>query len=149
MTAGKESMACCRTFPAVHTAVFAAFLTAWTIALLSPVPHESAERVLGGPWQVFLFGKGLHVSAYCFLAVLGGTLPLGGWRWTWVLAGLVVHGGLTEFFQQFVGRTARLEDVGLDAIGVTIGGLIVLAWRTTRRGRVGQERPAGKELPRG
>jgi len=71
-------MACCRTLPAIHAAVFAAFLTAWTIALLSPVPHQSAERVLGDPFSVFVFGKGLHISGYAFLAVLGGTLPLRG-----------------------------------------------------------------------
>src|SRR5215208_3395192 len=125
-------MACCRTLPAIHVAVFAAFLTAWTIALLSPVPHQSAAHFLGGPFWVFIFGKGLHISAYAFLAVLGGTLPLRNGKWTWVLIGLVVHGGVTEFFQQFVGRTARLEDVGLDAIGVALGGLVVWRWRSLR-----------------
>jgi VanZ family protein len=138
-------MACCRVSPTAHATVFIAFLTAWTVALLSPVPHESAQRVLGGPWQEFLFGKGLHITAYAFLAVLGGTLPFRGWRWTWVLVGLVAHGGVTEFFQQFTGRTARLEDVGLDAIGAAIGGLVVLGWRALRGGRVRQEAPAVDE----
>jgi hypothetical protein len=142
-------MACCRIVTAIHTVVFAASLTAWTIALLSPVPHQSAERVLGGSLQVFLFGKGLHVSAYAFLAVLGGTLPLRGWKWTWVLVGLVAHGGLTEFFQQFVGRGASVRDVGLDSIGVTIGGLIVLAWRSRRATRGRQERPPVDERAAG
>ena len=132
-------MACCRLFPAVHAAVFVAFLTAWTIALLSPVPQQSAQHWLGGPFWVFVFGKGLHISAYAFLTVLGGTLPLPNGRWAWVPAGLVAHGGVTEFFQQFTGRTARLEDVGLDAIGVAVGGLAVWAWRALR-GR--QKRPA-------
>jgi hypothetical protein len=139
-------MACCRLVPAIHAAVFAAFLTAWTIALLSPVPHQSAERVLGGPFWVFVFGKGLHISAYAFLAVLGGTLPLRTWRWTWILVGLVAHWAVTEFFQQFVGRTARLEDVGLDAIGVAIGGLAVWAGRALRarqKGPAVDERAAG------
>lgn|SRR5262245_8483121 len=139
-------MACCRLLPAVHTAIFTAFLTAWTIALLSPVPHQSAERVLGDAFSVFLFGKGLHIGAYAFLAVLGGTLPLQNGRWIWVLVGLVAHGGVTEFFQQFVGRTARLEDVGLDAIGVAVGGLVVWGGRAVRARQKGppvDERAAG------
>ncbi|MBO0698507.1 MAG: VanZ family protein [Zavarzinella sp.] len=142
-------MACCRIFTAVHAVVFAGFLTAWTIALLSPVPHQSAERVLGGPLQVFLFGKGLHISAYAFLAVLGATLPWRGWKWTWVLVGLVAHGAVTEFFQQFVGRGASVRDVGLDAIGVTVGGLLVWAWRSRRSARGRQEPPPGDERPAG
>jgi hypothetical protein len=135
-------MACCRILPACHTAVFAAFLTAWTIALLSPVPHQSAEHWLGGPLWVFVFGKGLHISAYAFLTVLGGTLPLPNWKWTWVPAGLIVHGAVTEFFQQFAGRTARLEDVGLDAIGVAVGTLVVWGGRVLR---ARQKRPAVDE----
>ena len=118
-------------FSWIHTAVFAAFLTAWTIALLSPVPSEQAERVFGGPWEVFLFGKGLHITAYAFLAVLGGTIRRLERRWVWVLPGLVVHGALTEFFQQFVGRGASVGDVGLDSIGIAIGGLLV--WLLRRR----------------
>ena len=116
-------------FSWIHTAVFAAFLTAWTIALLSPIPIEEAERTLGGPWEVFLFGKGLHISAYAFLTVLGGTIRWFERRWLWVLPGLVVHGALTEFFQQFTGRSARLEDVGLDSLGIAIGGFVVWAIR--------------------
>jgi hypothetical protein len=139
-------MACCRILPAIHAAVFAAFLTAWTIALLSPVPQQSAQHWLGGPFWVFVFGKGLHISAYAFLTVLGGTLPLSNWRWIWVPAGLVAHGAVTEFFQQFVGRTARIEDVGLDAIGVAVGGLFVWAGRALRARQKGptiDERAAG------
>jgi VanZ family protein len=134
-------MSCCRILPVVHILVFAAFLTAWTIALLSPVPQKSAERVLGGAFWVLVFGKGLHVGAYAFLAILGGTL--GGRQGRWVLLALVLHGGLTEFFQQFVGRTTALRDAGLDALGVMVGGLVVLGWRAVRSR--GQERPAGQE----
>jgi hypothetical protein len=139
-------MACCRFAPAIHTAVFGAFLTAWTIALLSPVPHQSAKRVLGDAFSVFIFGKGLHIGAYAFLAVLGGTLPLRNWSWAWMLPGLIAHGAVTEFFQQFVGRTARLEDVGLDAIGVAFGGLVVWVWRAMR---AREERPPGDERAAG
>jgi hypothetical protein len=124
--------------------VFVAFLTAWTIALLSPVPHQSAERVLGSPFSVFMFGKGLHIAAYAFLTVLGGTVRLFGGRWWWIVPGLIAHGGLTEFFQQFVGRTARIEDLGLDTIGIVLGALVVLGWRGLKRNR-----SAGESANRG
>lgn len=118
-----------RRFELAHVIVFAAFLLAWTIALELPVPHESAQKVLGGPLEEFFFGKGLHICAYAFLTVLGGTVAIFGRRWWWVLPGLVAHGGITEFFQQFTGRTARIEDVGLDTIGVALGSLLIFAWR--------------------
>lgn len=113
-----------RLFAWIHTCIFAAFLIAWTIALLSPVP-EQAQRVFGSPWEMFLFGKGLHISAYAFLTVLGGTIRWLKGRWVWVLPALVAHGALTEFFQQFVGRGASIGDVGLDSIGIAVGGLLV------------------------
>jgi hypothetical protein len=124
-----------RTLRLVHLLVFAAFLIAWTIALLSPVPHQSAERVLGSSFSVFMFGKGLHIAAYAYLTVLGGTVALFGGKWWWIVPGLIVHGALTEFFQQFVGRTARVEDLGLDTIGIVIGALGVLGWRRLKRDR--------------
>jgi len=124
-----------RTLHLLHFLIFAAFLIAWTIALLSPVPHQSAERVLGSPFSVFMFGKGLHIAAYAFLTVLGGTVALFGRKWWWIVPGLILHGGLTEFFQQFVGRTARVEDLGLDTIGIVIGALVVLGWRRLKRDR--------------
>jgi len=123
-------MGLCRRWPTLHVFLFFGFLTAWTVALLSRVPHESAREVLGSDYGVWLFGKTLHVTAYAFLALLGATAVAFGRKWVWVLPGLVIHGGLTEFFQQFVGRGSRLEDVGLDSIGVAIGGLI--AWRLRR-----------------
>lgn len=128
-------MSCCRSWPAIHAGLFAAFLTVWTVALLSPVPHDSAKKVLGSEYGIFLFAKTVHVSAYAFLTVLGGTATLFGRQWWWVLPGLVVHGGLTEYFQQFVGRGSRIEDVGLDAIGVAVGGFVTWAIRSYRRYR--------------
>jgi VanZ family protein len=125
-------MTCCSVYRACHVAVFAAFLIAWTVVLLLPVPAQSAQRVLGSPFSVFIFGKALHITAYAFLAVLGGTIALFGRKWVWVLPGLVAHGGLTEFLQSFTGRTSRIEDVGLDTIGVAVGALIVLGWRWFR-----------------
>jgi VanZ family protein len=112
----------------LHALIFAGFLIAWSVALLLPVPQERAERTLGGPWEVFLFGKGLHISAYFYLTVLGGTMAFAKNWWKWLLVGLWVHGGLTEFLQQFTGRTASLRDWGLDSVGVLLGSSIVWWW---------------------
>ena len=136
-------MSCCRAWPTAHVFVFAFALTAWTVALLSPVPHDSARKVLGSEWGVFLFAKTLHVGTYAVLTVLGGTVAAFGRRWWWVLPGLVAHGGLTEYLQGFVGRGSRYEDVGLDSLGVAIGGLVVLAVRAVNRPRP----PAGPSTP--
>jgi|SRR5262245_10826956 len=117
-----------RLFAILHLLCFLGILTAWTVVLLRPVP-EGPKRALS-EWQAFLVGKALHVSAYAFLSALGGTMVLLGRHWPWVLVLLVVHGGLTEFFQQFVGRGASIKDVGLDSLGIAIGGLI--AWAVRR-----------------
>jgi VanZ family protein len=119
----------------LHLFVFFFGLTAWTVALLSPVPHDQAKQVLGSDYGVWLFGKSLHVAAYAGLTLTGAMAVAFGRRWWWVLPGMVVHGALTEFFQRFVGRGARVEDVGLDSIGVAIGGLAAWAWRSVSRGR--------------
>jgi hypothetical protein len=120
-----------RAWPRIHVAVFAAALTAWTVALLSPVPHESAKEVLGSDRTLFLFAKGLHVGVYAVLAILGGSVAAFGRKWVWVLPALVAHGGVTEFIQQYVpGRTGRIEDVGIDSIGIAAGGLVVWAYRS-------------------
>jgi len=128
-------MSCCRPWPTAHVLLFAVALIAWTVALLSPVPHDSARSVLGSDWGVFLFGKTLHVGTYAVLTVLGGTAAAFGRRWWWVLPGLVAHGALTEYLQGFVGRGSRIEDVGLDSLGIAIGGLVVLVARTVNRPR--------------
>jgi VanZ family protein len=121
----------------VHLAIFVLLLAAWTCALWSPVPHESAREALGSDWHVFLFGKGLHISVYAFLTILGGTVCKFGKRWWWVLPVLVAHGGLIEVVQPYVGRTGSLRDVGLDTLGIVIGGMIV--WIARRvRGRNGK-----------
>ncbi|WP_020474069.1 VanZ family protein [Zavarzinella formosa] len=111
-----------------HLLVFVAFFTAWTIALLSPVPKESAKEILGDEDNIFYFGKLLHVAAYAWLAVLGGTIWLMRTRWSWIVVLLIVHGELTEYFQQFVGRTSSVRDTLLDSTGVLIGALLVRFW---------------------
>src|SRR5262245_6964385 len=120
----------------VHLICFLGFLAAWTVVLLRPVP-EAPKRVLTD-WEAFIVGKCLHVGAYAFLAALGGTMALLRRRWPWVLVALVAHGAMTEFFQQFVGRGASVKDVGLDSIGIALGGLVAWAIR-----RFGDRRPIG------
>jgi VanZ family protein len=132
----------------IHLAVFALFLIAWTIALLMPVPHESAEKVLGDSFGVFLFGKSLHIGSYTFLTVLGGTVAIFGRRWWWVLPGLLIHGSLIEIIQPHVGRTGRIEDVGLDLIGIVIGGFVILGWqRFTSRANLETQAAAESSPP--
>ena len=119
-----------RSWARLHVAFFVLVLAAWTAALLSPAPHDSARKVLGSDWTIFLFGKSLHVGSYAALTVLGGTAAAFGRKWIWLIPGLITHGGLTEFLQQFVGRTARIEDAALDTVGVVLGALIVQGYRT-------------------
>jgi VanZ family protein len=121
------------TWSRLHVAVFAIALVAWTVALLIPIPHNSAKRVLGSDFGLFLFAKSLHVATYAAITLIGATARAFGPRWWWVLPGMVFHGGLTEFLQMFVDRGARLEDVGLDSIGVAIGGSITLLIRRMSR----------------
>jgi VanZ like family len=128
-------MSCCRRWPILHVVVFALAMTAWTIALLVPVPQKSAREVLGSDWGIFLFAKTIHVSIYAILTIVGGTAAYFGRKWIWVLPALVLHGALTEFFQQFTGRTARVEDVGLDTLGIAIGGFLVWWLRRISQGR--------------
>ena len=117
----------------LHTAIFLAFLISWTVALLSPVPEESASKVLGDKDTIWIFGKGLHISAYAWLAFLGVSCV--GPRWQgWMVAGLILHGITTEYFQDFVGRTGAVRDALLDSIGVTIGTSIILLWQQYRGG---------------
>lgn len=113
----------------LHVAAFAAFVAAWTVALLVPIPEQTAREVLGPGDAMFWFAKAVHVGSYTFLAILGGTMALVGRHGKWVFAGLIGHGCLTEFIQTFVGRHGCVRDVLIDAIGVSIGAGLVLAWR--------------------
>ena len=47
-----------------------------------------------------------------------------------LLAVVLVHAPLSEFLQQFTGRTPQLTDVGLDWLGVTLG--VMLTWKKWR-----------------
>jgi VanZ family protein len=117
----------------LHAAIFLAFLISWTIALLSPVPEESASKVLGDKESIFIFGKGLHLTAYAWLAFLGVSCVSPRWQ-GWMAAGLILHGITTEFFQDFVGRTGAVRDALLDSLGVVVGTSIILVWQKYRAG---------------
>jgi VanZ family protein len=99
-------------------ALWLALLGLWTYGLLSPsAPEELGEYVPEG--LHFYAGKGLHVFAYAVLAFGAAWLPT-PWRWaTWV--GLVLHAGLTEWLQPFVGRGGSVWDVLIDCGGITLG----------------------------
>ncbi|MFL5338851.1 MAG: VanZ family protein [Gemmataceae bacterium] len=114
--------------------VWAALFIAWTVALLRPIPQQVVHAV-GGAQPSFWIAKTLHVSVYAGLSVLIAWLPFPR-RWRLVLlAVLYLHGGATEFFQQWVpGRTASWWDVARDSLGTTIGVLLCC-----RRWRVGDD----------
>ena len=75
--------------------------------VLIPVPHKSAREVLGSDFGIFLLAKALHVGTYALLTIFGATATWFGRKWFWVLPALVLHGALTEFFQQFTGQLGR------------------------------------------
>jgi hypothetical protein len=110
----------------VYAVVFFVSLVLWTVALLIPLPNQSAKDVLGTWDAVFVVHKIVHVCAYSYLTVLAGLLTLSNrQRWA-VLALLSFHGFATEFFQQFVNRGASWRDVGLDHIGILFG--VLASW---------------------
>lgn len=118
----------------IHSLLIVAFVSSWTVALLSPVPMDSARKVLNDD-GIFLFSKFLHFSAYAFLMVLCGTHRLMRNHWTWLVVFLVVHGELTEYIQQFVGRHMSVRDALIDSAGVLIGAVIVGYWWRSRESR--------------
>jgi VanZ family protein len=101
------------------------YAAAWTAALLSTVPL-AAKGTLIPQEYFFSTGKALHVSAYTVFALLTSRLPLTAVNRRWMLLVVVLHGPLTEFLQQFTGRTASVMDVGFDWIGVGLG--VGLSW---------------------
>ena len=116
----------------VWTAVF----VGWTVSLLRPIPPGAVEA-MGGPEPSFWFAKCLHVSVYAAFALSAAFLPGSLALRRWIPVALVLHGGLTEYLQQFVHRGASWRDVGLDALGVAIG--VLLTWKrwlgtSSRRG---------------
>src|SRR5262245_15802549 len=123
----------------LRVAVWLVLLAAWTRALLTPVP-PGAVKALGGSDSAFWFGKTLHVGVYATLAILTIVLPFPRWWRLSFLVALVLHGGATEYLQQFVERTGSLRDFGLDVLGCMIGAALGFRW-LCRRGEPFGEPP--------
>lgn len=106
---------------ALHALAFIAFLALWTWKLLQsqPVPEGVSVGLSSG--VKFGLAKSLHVCAYAFLTVLGGSLAR-RLRW-WVVVLLVLHAIGTEIGQTFVPhRSGTVMDVLIDCCGIA-GGL--------------------------
>ena len=114
--------------PRLQLAAFLVFLALWTWKLLEP--HPVPEAVTSGlaAWEKFALAKSLHVCAYAFLTVLGGTISP---RWTWRAVGLLMlHGVGTEIGQTFVPhRTGTVTDVLIDWAGIGAGVVVTRVWR--------------------
>jgi VanZ family protein len=105
------------------------YLSAWTVALLTPHPARAAQVVLPGHDLRYVVAKSLHVSAYLVLTILTGALPIRPpWRYL-MLVLPSLHAMGTEFFQQFVPeRSGTWADVGFDHVGICLGMGILLMW---------------------
>jgi len=110
--------------------VWIGLLVPWTWALLLPLPAGTAPA-FGGAENVFTIGKTLHVSAYAVLAYLATRITDSRPLRAALLLLLLLHGGVAEYLQQFVGRGSSPWDFGLDALGVAIG--MGFAWLLGRR----------------
>ena len=83
----------------------------------------------------FAIKKTAHVIEYALLAALmlrgaRGESPLRPAHWLWAAALTLLYALTDEYHQTFVaGREGHLVDVGIDAVGVTIG-LTLRYWRT-------------------
>ncbi len=118
---------------ALRWALWWIVLAVWTWMLLSPEAPHAVAAVVSHDLH-FWVSKSGHVAGYTVLAVLAGCLPVRfGFRVGWWLF-LVGHAGLTEWIQLYVpGRGGSIRDVGLDVLGITLGLLLLLAWRRFRR----------------
>jgi VanZ family protein len=112
------------------------------LVLMALIFYFSAQPAGGDhAWWVIVVRKLGHVTGYALLTAL----------WAWALQGVVRRPVLTavcialayactdEFHQTFVhGRSGSPIDVGVDAIGMTIAALLMLARRPspTSRGKV-------------
>ncbi len=114
-------------------AIFLFFLALWTWKLLepNPVPERVADEI---PTDLkFILAKALHASAYAFLTVLAGFLPVRRPFFWAVIAVLALHAVGTEIGQTYVpNRHGSVRDVLIDWAGIAVG-LLVLRWRAERR----------------
>lgn len=104
-------------------------------ALLFALTHIPIPDL--GPAPFVWFDKVEHVVAYgVWTALLLAAWPAGMRMW-WAVAALgLVWGGLDEWTQQFVGRSAELWDWAADGVGVGVGlGVSLGVWRLVKRGQ--------------
>ncbi len=122
------------------------FITAWTIALETPVPNP--EDLPGG--QViatnrYLIAKSLHVAVYAVFAFSAGLLRIPArYRWLMMLF-LMGHAVATELLQSalqtWCNRTGSIYDAGFDQIGIMIGAALGWKWWTAESGERGASAP--------
>ena len=92
------------------------------IFTFSSIPSLSTHL---GTWDLVL-RKAAHLTEYAILAALLRRAT-GSYGWAFTLA--VAYAATDEFHQTFVrGRHGSPIDVGIDAIGVSLG---LMAWRRT------------------
>jgi VanZ family protein len=108
-------------------------LALWTACLTTSLPALLLASAVPQPGARFTVAKAGHVTGYAGLTVLAAWLPArAAWRWA-LVAGLILHGGVTELIQTVVpGRTGTWQDAGLDLLGVALG-LAFSYWRWRRR----------------
>jgi VanZ family protein len=113
--------------PGARWAAWLAFAVLWTLTLLTTFPITARDAVVRDEGVGFTAGKSLHVVGYALFALLTAWLPAPR-RVRWgLLAFVAAHAAGTEYLQQFVDRSASLEDVGLDLLGIVLG--VALTWR--------------------
>ena len=112
----------------VRWVIWVLYVIAWTKALLTENPVRPGNNP-ALQYQLFLFSKTVHVTAYALLAALSGWLhvpPRSRWL---LLVFMSLHAFLTEFGQHFYEtRHPSLRDVGLDHLGILLGVLLTWSW---------------------
>ena len=81
-------------------------------------------RSHGETLEVQAWDKLLHFTAYFGLAAIATVALRAGRLTLWVLAALVVLGGMLEVIQGMVGRDADIYDEIANTLGVLTGGLL-------------------------
>lgn len=109
--------------------IWTLFLTAWTVALLRPVPAP-AEDVVNhfAPGRRWFVAKGIHLFCYALLAILSGWLRVPVRFRPLLMLGIMAHCTATELGQLALSyRDGNLLDVAIDNVAVLIG--LALSWR--------------------
>ena len=118
--------------PHVRWVIWGLYVLAWTRSLLVENPVDPGpDKEL--QFQLFLFSKAVHVTAYALFAALSGWLHLPARRRWLLLVFMSLHAFATEFGQQFFKtRHPSLRDVGLDHAGILLGIMLTWGWWRSR-----------------